>query len=1082
MSDTILTPDPGKDPKPTEATLQPPTSWIEPRNEPLPPSSRSNDATILSSSSVDDFPEEVRPFVKDPNHQINQYILAKVLGKGGMGEVWKAWDRKLSRWAAIKFLLGQSQEGVARFKREAKMAARLTHPNIAPVHEVGEAPSRQAGQPSCHFLAMEYIDGTTLGGAKLSLRDKVDVFVKVAQGLEAAHKGGIVHRDIKPANIMLNKENWPYLMDFGLAKSLDGDNNLSVTGAVMGTPAFMPPEQVEGLSDQIGPWSDVYSLGATMYAVFCGVYPFTAQTTLQLLQKVVNDQPPAPRSKNPEISAELEGIILKAMAKKKEDRFQTSAALSDAIKRVLLRLDAAAMDPVAVAPVAAPASKPAVVTATKSSPVWPIFAVLFLLFTGAVAGGGWWLYRTWKSASTEVAVALKPEGKPELKPEIKPEALPEVKPVVVPEVKPEVKPALKPEARPAVLFETKPEVVPAVTPELKPEIKPAVVPALKPEAKPDALPEVKPDVKPALKPEVKPESLPEVKPEIKPAVVPVVKPTPAAEDPVQKGFAFLSARYAAGEFSSDSDAWAAYALLRAAPSAKISAFLKSGAWEQSARSTSAAALRTLAILASGDPALRPLAADSARYLVQIQGGNGLWADGPRGNVPRLEWVLDVSKALIVSGDPQPFRVEIPKQAAPGPDGDLAATPLALLALHAAEACGHLVPVDTWKRALDGVEGKGSVVGTYLCRTALGDPDAARHPSIQAAIEGLRAPKDWTLSTWLSVEQAGGLLSTPRFGNFDWYGSGAAALAASQRPDGSWLDGDDPVKGTAKALLFLTKSTSALEAAAKKGPAGRLELKSLGSCTNLMFVLDASGRMRQELGDKERFEVAKDVIAKIIEKLPEGSMCGVRIFGSRLRADEPGVETDSTLLIPFQPVNKRTMITHLTPQKVKGWAPLTFSLIKTLEDLQRVPKDMDLAVVLLVDGKDTDRRSDPVPAVGDLAGSHPGMKVHVVGFETEDEDIVDRLKKMAASGGGVYIPATSAADVLSKTTAATVGEQDYEVLNEKGESVLKGKLGDSKQLPDGLYTVVCGKSRVKVWITSGLTTRIIVDQQKLAEAK
>jgi len=1042
MSDTIRTPDPGKDSKATKATVPAPSSWTETRNEPTPPSSHSADATIIAPSSVDEFPPEVRPFVQDPNRQINQYILATVLGKGGMGEVWKAWDRKLSRWAAIKFLLGQSQEGVARFKREAKMAARLTHPNIAPVHEVGEAASRQPGQPACHFLAMEYIDGTTLGGAKLSMRDKVDVFVKVAQGLEAAHKGGIVHRDIKPANIMLTKDNWPYVMDFGLAKTLDGDNNLSVTGAVMGTPAFMPPEQVEGLSDQIGPWSDVYSLGATMYAVFCGVHPFTAQTTLQLLQKVVNEAPPAPRSKNPEIGVELEGVILKAMAKKKEDRYQTSASLADAMKRVLLKLDSAAMDPVAAAPTP---TKPTTlaVTPTKSTLVWPIFAVLFLVFTGAVVGGGWWLYRTFAGAAGSVAAALTtpPEPKPavEVRPEVKPVVVPETKPVVLPETKPEVKPALKPDL------------------------------------KPDALPEVKP----ALKPELKPDALPEVKPLVKPVVVPDAKPAPpTSEQILQKGVDFLAARYKTAAFATDSDAWAAAALLRAQPSAKIVAFLKSAAWEQSSHATTAAALRTISLALAGE---RERTAESANYLVHAQGKNGLWADGARVNVPRLEPPTEASPALIVSGDPRPMRVEIAKQTGFGPDGDLAATPLALLALSMAEACGHRVPDDTWRRALDGVEGKDSIVATYLCRTALGDPDAGRHPSIQAMLKGVGA-KDRSLAEWVAVEQIGGLLATPRFGDYDWYNAGQAALAASQKPDGSWGDGGDAVKGTAEALLFLTKSTSALQALMKKGGAGRLELKSLGSCTNLMFVLDASGRMRQELGDKERFQVAKDLIAAIVEKLPEGSMVGVRIFGSRLRADEPGVETDSMLLIPPQPLNRRTMLTHLAAQKVKGWAPLTYSLIQTVEDLQRVPKDLDLAVVLLVDGKDTDRRSDPVPAVGDLAGSHPGMKVHVVGFETEDEDIVTRLKRMAETGGGAYIPATSASDALARLVAATVGEQDYEVLNENGESVLKGRLGDSKPLPDGVYTVVCGKARQKVWITPGLTTRVIVDQAKLAEAK
>jgi len=1060
MSDTIQDPGPGKNSKPTQDTIKAPTSWVETRNEPLPP--EEVQATIISNASLDEYPEEVRPFVQDPSRQINQYVLAKVLGKGGMGEVWKAWDRKLSRWAAIKFLLGQSQEGVLRFKREAKMAARLTHPNIAPVHEVGEAPSRQPGQPSCHFLEMEYIDGMTLGSAKLSMRDRVDVFVKVAQGLDAAHKGGIVHRDVKPANIMLTKENWPYVMDFGLAKSLDGDNNLSVTGAVMGTPAFMPPEQVEGLTDQIGAWSDVYSLGATMYAVFCGVHPFTAQTTLQLLQKVVNEAPPSPRSKNPEITEELEAIILKSMAKKKEDRYQTAAAVADALKRVLLKLDNAAVA------VETPAPKP-VVAVAKPSPIWPIFAVLLVLL-GGIAGGSWWLYKSWKGAPTDIAAVLhppKPEPKLDPKPEVKPEVKPELKPELKPEVKPERKPELKPEPKP----EAKPDPKPEVKPEPKPE--------LKPEVKPEPLPDPKPVVKPELKPEVKPDPLPVV----------VVKPPapPTAEQVVQRGFDYLAANYRNADFATDSDFWAAYALLRSAtpavPRAKILEFLRGPAWEQSAHATSSAALRVLGLVAANDPESRALTAEGANYLVNAQGRNGLWADGPRVAVPPIAAPAREA-ALLVSGDPAPRRVSIAKPAGEGPDGELAVTPLALLALFAAEACGHKIPAETWKRAMDGVEGKGGkdVAALVLCRGALGDPNPAQAPAVQASVATLGGSPDRSVATLWSMDLAGGLLTTPRLGDLEWYGAGAQALAASQQADGSWVDANDPVRGTAKALLFLTKSTGALKGFAKKGGAGRLELKSLGSVTNLMFVLDASGRMRQELGDKERFDVARDMIGKIVEQLPEGSLVGLRIYGSRLKANEPGCETDTVLLSPPVPVNKRQFLTHLAAQRVQGWAPLTLSLIETVKDVAHVPQQVEMAVVLLVDGKDTDRRSNPVPAVGDLSGSRGNMKVHVVGFETEDEDIVDRLKKMAASGGGVYIPATSAKDALARLTAATIGIQEYQVLNEAGDVVLKGRMGDSKQLPDGHYVVACGAAKQEVWITTGLLTRVIVDQAKMAEIK
>jgi serine/threonine protein kinase len=1048
MSDTIRDPDPGKESKPTQGTIKAPTSWVETRKEPLPPEEAP--ATIIASSSLEEYPEEVRPFVQDPTRQINQYILAKVLGKGGMGEVWKAWDRKLSRWAAIKFLLGQSQEGVLRFKREAKMAARLTHPNIAPVHEVGEAPSRQPGQPACHFLAMEYIDGSTLGSAKLSMRDRVDIFVKVAQGLDAAHKGGIVHRDIKPANIMLTKENWPYVMDFGLAKTLDGENNLSVTGAVMGTPAFMPPEQVEGLADQIGPWSDVYSLGATMYAVFCGVYPFTAQTTLQLLQKVVNEEPPPPRSKNAEISAELEAIILKSMSKKKEDRYPTSAAVSDALKRVLLKMDSAA------AAVESPAPPPAV-AAPQPSRVWPIFVVLLVLF-GGVAAGSWGLYRAWKGASTQIASVLHPP-----KPELHPELEAELKPGPTSDVPPLLKPAGKSDPKP----------------ELKPDVHP--------EAKPAGTPDPLPDPQPALRPELKPGGSSEPARVRGPVEPPVVKPPgpPTAEQVAQRGFDYLASKFRKSGSASNSDFWAAYALLRAptpaVPRAKILEFLRSPAWEQSAHATSSAALRVLGLVAAGDPESWALSATGAQYLVNAQGRNGLWAEGPKVAAPPIE-APAVDGALLVSGDPAPRRVSIPKAAGQGPDGELSATPLVLLALFAAEACGHRIPAETWNRAMDGIVRTGSkdVAALFLCRSGLGDANPGQSPTIHASAKALGANPDRSLATLWSMDLAGGLLSTPRLGDLEWYEAGSRALAASQQPDGSWMDDQDPVRGTSKALLFLTQTTGALKGLAKKGGPGRLEFKSLGSCTNLMFVLDASGRMRQELGDKERFDVARDLIAKLVEQLPEGSVVGLRIYGSRFKANEPGCETDSVLLVPPVPVNKRQFLTHLSSQRVQGWAPLTWSVIQTLRDLEFVPRDVEMAVVLLVDGKDTDRRSNPVPAVGDLAGSRPGMKVHVVGFETEDEEIVERLKKMAASGGGDYIPATSAKDVLGKLTAATIGEQDYQVLNDAGELVLKGKLGESKQLPDGHYTVRCGKARQDVWITTGLLTRVIVDQKKLAE--
>ena len=274
------------------------------------------------------WPEDVRTAAKEPKNLLNQYILVAQIGKGGMGTVWKAFDRSLLRWVAIKFLTTSdgNEEGVLRFKREAQLAGGLRHPNIAPIYEVGEA----RGQ---HFIAMEFIDGASMANAQLPMKDMIDIFIKVAQGVEAAHKKGVIHRDLKPQNIMLTSDNWPYVMDFGLAKALRGDSSLSVTGAVMGTPAYMPPEQAQGKLDLIDPQSDVYSLGATMYAILSRKAPFQAETAMDILMKVCNEEPIPPRKHNIEIPPDVETIILKAMQKKKEDRYASSQDLADDLKR-----------------------------------------------------------------------------------------------------------------------------------------------------------------------------------------------------------------------------------------------------------------------------------------------------------------------------------------------------------------------------------------------------------------------------------------------------------------------------------------------------------------------------------------------------------------------------------------------------------------------------------------------------------------------------------------------------------------------------------------------------------------------------
>ncbi|HXX92866.1 MAG TPA: serine/threonine-protein kinase, partial [Planctomycetota bacterium] len=293
---------------------------------------------------------------------------------GGMGTVWKAWDKKLTRWVAIKFLLATEEEDIARFQREAKLAARLRHPNIAPIYEVGEAPAAAVGSQARHYLAMEFIDGMSMASAtNLPINELIDIFMKVAQGMEAAHKAGVVHRDLKPQNIMLTSDKWPYVMDFGLAKALQAESSLSVSGAVMGTPAYMPPEQAQGQLDQVDGQSDVYSLGATMYSVLCKKQPFTGQTPMEILMKLCKEDPVPPRKQNPEIPEAVEKIILKAMAKEKIDRYTSALMLADDLKKFLNNEEISARGPSSL--------KLAARRAKKN--VWPIVALLLV-----VVGGG----------------------------------------------------------------------------------------------------------------------------------------------------------------------------------------------------------------------------------------------------------------------------------------------------------------------------------------------------------------------------------------------------------------------------------------------------------------------------------------------------------------------------------------------------------------------------------------------------------------------------------------------------------------------------------------------------------------------
>ncbi len=255
------------------------------------------------------------------------------LGEGGMGRVYKARDVRLNRFVALKFIRGDDAELLDRFRMEARSQALIDHPHVCKVYEVGE----EAGH--C-YIAMQFIEGSPLGqaAAHMSLEEKVRVMQEAAEAVHEAHRMGIIHRDLKPANIMVGRDEdgrwWPYIMDFGLARNAEAQG-MTLTGVAMGTPAYMPPEQALGRQADIDRRSDVYSLGATLYDLLVGVPPFTAPSITDLLWKVVQEEPPAPRKHLPSLPAELDTIVMKCLEKESARRYDSARSLAEDLRRYL---------------------------------------------------------------------------------------------------------------------------------------------------------------------------------------------------------------------------------------------------------------------------------------------------------------------------------------------------------------------------------------------------------------------------------------------------------------------------------------------------------------------------------------------------------------------------------------------------------------------------------------------------------------------------------------------------------------------------------------------------------------------------
>jgi hypothetical protein len=255
-----------------------------------------------------------------------RYRIEQFLGAGGMGEVYRAWDPRLERAVAIKLLRSGGGQTEERFVREARAQARLSHPHICPVYEVGELDGRP-------YIAMQLIDGPTLTRAaeKLSLEERVRVVKQVAEALHEAHRAGLVHRDVKPDNVLVERGESglrPFVTDFGLVRDLSAP---AQTGSVIvGTPGFMSPEQARG-DRVIDARSDLFSLGATLFALLTGAPPFSSPSPLELLRQVVHDEPRLPAT----VPAGLCAVVRKCLEKAPDQRYQSARSLADDLQRFL---------------------------------------------------------------------------------------------------------------------------------------------------------------------------------------------------------------------------------------------------------------------------------------------------------------------------------------------------------------------------------------------------------------------------------------------------------------------------------------------------------------------------------------------------------------------------------------------------------------------------------------------------------------------------------------------------------------------------------------------------------------------------
>ncbi len=338
-----------------------------------------------------------------------RYRLEASIGTGGMAQVFRGIDTTLDRTVAIKILAPQFASDpsfVDRFRREAQAAARLNHPNIVNVYDTGV-------DGDTNYSVMEYVEGRTLAeylatGGRLSPTKAAEIAEKVAEALAAAHAQGVIHRDIKPANIMVTRDGRVKVMDFGIARLVAGPDTVEQTAAVLGTAAYLSPEQAQG--EAVDARSDLYSLGVVLYEILAGRPPFTGDSAMAVAYKHVQETPVPPSTLNPDVPPQLDAVVMRSLAKNPANRYQTAGEFGDDLRRVIAgqEVEATPLLPAgagATQVISRPAST-ALLPPTEPDDdrrvwLWILIGALILLILG---GGAYLLAQSLLGPATKVTV------------------------------------------------------------------------------------------------------------------------------------------------------------------------------------------------------------------------------------------------------------------------------------------------------------------------------------------------------------------------------------------------------------------------------------------------------------------------------------------------------------------------------------------------------------------------------------------------------------------------------------------------------------------------------------------------------